>query len=149
MQIVPIDVTIKFIDNPTDLETVFAIRREVFVDEQKVSPEEEFDIYEQYSRHFLGYLSTSPCGTARWRFTDDGIKLERFAVLKDFRDKNVGKKLLMAVLADIEKHPNAKNKLIYLHAQVHAVGFYEKYGFVKVGEMFEEANISHFKMKKA
>ncbi len=142
----PDKIVVQFIDNPIDLETVFAIRREVFVDEQKVDPEEEFDEFEQNSRHFLAVFGKSPCGTARWRFTEKGIKLERFAVLRDFRNRKIGENLLKAVLNDVANFVDTKGKKIYLHAQLHAVPFYEKFGFIKEGEMFQEANIDHFKM---
>jgi predicted GNAT family N-acyltransferase len=124
------------------------IREEVFVKEQNVPKEDEYDQYESVSTHFLAYWGSTPCGTARWRFTDKGIKLERFAVLKDFRDKKVGKAVVEAVLEDIKKHPESKNNALYLHAQVQVVGFYEKFGFEKIGEPFQECDIWHYKMKK-
>ena len=62
-------------------------------------------------------------------------------MLKEFRTRFVGASLLLAALADVDQ-----NKFIYLHAQVQVVGFYKKYGFIQVGERFEEAGIQHYKM---
>lgn len=121
------------------------IRDRVFIDEQEVSPEEEFDEYEQASRHFLALLNGKPAGTARWRQTEKGVKLERFAVLKEYRKYGVGMALVKEVLADVLAEI-PEPKLIYLHAQSHAISFYEKCGFVAVGEEFSEANILHRKM---
>lgn len=123
-------------------DRIFEIRQKVFVLEQKVSREEEFDEFEKSSIHYLGYLGDIPAGTARWRITKEGIKLERFAVLIEFRNKGVAASVLEKVLNDTK---NAGVK-IYLHAQVSAVGFYEKYGFKKEGPLFVEADIEHYKM---
>ena len=129
-------------------EIAHNIRKEVFVEEQNVPIEDEYDEHEVYSTHFLAFYDGTPCGTARWRFTDFGIKLERFAVKKDFRDKKVGAAILKAVLADIQKNSQNLQKNLYLHAQVQVVGFYEKFGFQKLGETFQECDIWHYKMIK-
>lgn len=123
-------------------DLIFAIRQSVFVAEQKVSRDEEFDEFEATSVHYLGTIDELPAGTARWRITKDGIKLERFAVLADQRNKGLAAAILKKVLADTK---NAGVK-IYLHAQITAVAFYEKYGFKKEGPLFVEANIEHYKM---
>lgn len=121
----------------------FAIRSKVFVDEQKVSREEEFDEFEADAVHYIVYNDDSPAGASRWRFTANGIKLERFAVLKEFRGKGIGEAVLKAMLNDVLP----LGKKIYLHAQVSAEGFYLKYSFESVGEHFWEANIEHVLME--
>lgn len=136
-------------ESPEQLEQVFKIRQKVFVEEQQVSPEEEYDEFEKSAAHFLAFNSQGkPCGTARWRFTDKGIKLERFAVLKEDRGTGAGSALVKKVLEDVNGHPDAKGKKIYLHAQLTAVPLYLKFGFSKEGEEFEECNIRHYKMIK-
>ncbi|SFB98891.1 GNAT family N-acetyltransferase [Spirosoma endophyticum] len=134
------------ISNPIDLESAFAIRREVFVDEQHVSAEEEYDEFEDISTHFLARADGTPCGTARWRRTSNGVKLERFAVLKTFRGMGVGKALVKAVLDDVFSQQPEPIERIYLHAQVSAIPLYASFGFVSIGPMFEEAGIQHYKM---
>jgi predicted GNAT family N-acyltransferase len=123
-------------------DIVFRIRQAVFVTEQQVSREEEFDQWESSSLHYLGSINGTGAGTARWRFTDKGIKLERFAVLPEFRKMGVAAALLHQVVGDTRFY----GIKTYLHAQVSAVGFYEKYGFNKAGPMFSEANIDHYMM---
>jgi predicted GNAT family N-acyltransferase len=126
---------------PADLEKVFAVRREVFVVEQNCPPELEWE-NEDVSTHFLATVDGVPAGASRWRKTDKGYKLERFAVLGSFRNKGVGQELVKGVLNDLP----ADADYIYLHAQIQAVTLYEKFGFEKTGPEFEEAGIRHYKM---
>lgn len=126
---------------PADLEKVFAIRREVFVGEQNCPPELEWE-FEEESTHFLATVDGEPAGASRWRKTNKGYKLERFAVLAKFRGAGVGQALVQAVLNDLPVDAH----YIYLHAQVQAASLYERFGFKKVGEEFEEAGIRHYKM---
>lgn len=122
---------------------VFDIRFRVFVDEQHVSREEEYDDHEDESMHYMLLVGKAPAGTARWRFTDSGIKMERFAILPEFRNKGYGSELVKRVLTDVIPY----GKKIYLHAQVPAMNVYSRCGFVPEGELFYEANIPHYKMK--
>lgn len=137
-------IDLKRVDNEQDLKAAFAIREKVFVQEQKVPRDAEYDAYEPTARHYLASYQGIPCGAARWRKTDAGIKLERFAVLPAYRNKNVGAVVLQAVLEDVlAEYPGEK---IYLHAQLPAVNFYKRHGFVEEGEMFSECDINHYKM---
>ncbi|MEB2781373.1 GNAT family N-acetyltransferase [Algoriphagus sp. C2-6-M1] len=131
------------------LKLAYWIRERVFVIEQGVDPKAEYDEFESQCTHFLADFDGKPAGTARWRFTPNGIKLERFAVLGEVRGKGVGQALVAAVLEDIKKNPDTDGKEKYLHAQLSAVPLYSKFGFEKVGELFEECNIMHYKMKLA
>lgn len=140
-------VTVKKITQPQDLEKAFEIREAVFVVEQQVSPGEEYDEYENTSTHFLvSDADGNPCGTARWRKTDKGIKLERFAVLKKFRGTGVGSLLVKAVLEDIANSEGDDAITVYMHAQSYAVRFYQKFGFSTQGDEFEECGIKHYIM---
>ncbi len=126
------------------------IRHVVFVVEQGVSAEEEYDEFDAIATQFIALDDTTHeyCGTARWRFTDKGVKLERFAVLPTHRNKGVGKHLVAAVLTDIASHPDAVGKTYYLHAQESAIGLYRKFDFETVGAPFYEAGIKHMKMQR-
>jgi len=123
------------------LEKAFTIRRVVFVLEQNCPPDLEVE-FDELSTHFLATVDGVPAGASRWRKTENGYKLERFAVLKQFRGQGVGHALVAAVLADLPKDAD----YIYLHAQLDAIGLYERFNFVKSGPQFEEAGIQHFKM---
>jgi predicted GNAT family N-acyltransferase len=138
----PGTILVKKVVNDSELQQVFAIRRTVFVDEQNCPPELEWE-NEDVSTHFLATVNDIPAGASRWRKTDKGYKLERFAVLKEFRGMGVGQELIKAVLADLPSDA----RYIYLNAQISAMNLYSRFGFVKVGEQFEEAGIQHFKME--
>jgi len=126
-----------------ELEKVFAIRKIVFVDEQGCPPELEWE-NEDVSHHFIALSDHQPCGACRWRKTDNGYKLERFAVLKEFRGKGIGRALIATALDDLP----ADAEYVYLNSQLDAMSLYAKFGFVAEGEQFEEAGIQHFKMVK-
>jgi len=122
-------------------KTAKEIRHKVFVEEQKVSEEEEFE-FEEESVHFLIFHKRKALGTARHRTTEKGVKLERFALLKEARGKGLGRDLLRFVLNDARRY----QKPVYLHAQVNVVDFYKQQGFVINGAKFMEANIEHYPM---
>lgn len=126
----------------------FELRKEVFVVEQNVRHEDEFDEFEESSSHFVALDKDLTVGVARWRRTNDGIKLERFAVKESYRGSGVGSALVKAVIDDINQSEGPKQYL-YLHAQLTAVPLYKKFGFKKTGPQFEECNIQHFKMYKS
>ncbi|MGF1636301.1 MAG: GNAT family N-acetyltransferase [Cyclobacteriaceae bacterium] len=138
---------VALVEDQARLQEAFAIRNEVFVLEQGVPEADELDEYESQSRHFIAYDTHNlPCGTARWRITEAGVKLERFAVLKSHRGLGIGSALMVAILEDIEARE--ANKRLYLHAQVNAVGLYSKFGFKALGDQFDECGIMHYKMIK-
>lgn len=118
------------------------VRTRVFIEEQKVSFSEEFD-HEEDSHHYLLIENGAPKATGRWRETDKGIKLERFAVLASDRNRGLGARVLHAILKDLK----GRSEEIYLHAQITAVNFYLKHGFEKEGNSFVEADIVHYKMR--
>jgi predicted GNAT family N-acyltransferase len=117
------------------------IRIKVFVDEQKVPIEIEEE-FEEESTHFLIYYRRKVAGTARYRRTNSGIKFERFAFLKEFRGKGLGYDILRFMLNDVRIY----NQPIYLNAQITAIGFYKKSGFIITGEKFDEGGIMHYPM---
>jgi predicted GNAT family N-acyltransferase len=130
------------IQDTLEVQQAFAIRKAVFVVEQGVDANLEYD-HEEESCHYLLFLGSKPVATARWRETEKGIKLERFAVLPQFRNRGIGEIILKEVLHDV----SSLGKRIYLHAQIKAVTFYERNGFYKIGEKFTEAGIEHFRME--
>jgi predicted GNAT family N-acyltransferase len=117
------------------------IRYEVFVIGQNCPEELEWE-FEEESTHFLLIENDIPLASARHRKTEKGYKLERFAVLSEARGKGFGMLILKAILEDIKE----SNALKYMHAQEQVIPFYEKVGFEKSGNVFEEAGIMHYKM---
>jgi len=95
------------------VEKAFEIRRVVFVIEQNCPPELEYE-NEEICQHYLAFYNNMPVATARFRITENGLKLERFAVLKEYRKLGIALALVNRLLQDVK----AFNKQIYLHAQV-------------------------------
>ena len=135
------DLKIKQVDTSNEYQEVLNIRKKVFIEEQKISKKIEIDSYEKTSKYIIAFLNNRPVGTARWRKSGLEIKLERFAVLKDYRNKGIGRRLNNFILNEIPK-----SKIIYLNSQESAIGFYENLGFVVSGSPFKEAGILHIKM---
>ena len=129
------------VDSEKELAKVYQIRTTVFVEEQNCPPELEWE-NEDVSTHFLATYNQMPAGACRWRQTEKGFKLERFAVLQEFRGKGVASRMVQTVINDLPESAT----YIYLHAQVSAMPLYLKANFVAEGEMFEEAGIQHYKM---
>ncbi|TPE44519.1 GNAT family N-acetyltransferase [Pontibacter mangrovi] len=137
-------IKVKRATSKEELLAAFDIREKVFVQEQQVPRDAEYDAHDATAKHYLAIYGGVPCGAARWRKTDAGVKLERFAVLPEFRNKSIGGKVLKLVLEDVQAaQPGQK---IYLHAQLPAVNFYKRHGFAEEGDMFTECDIRHYKM---
>ena len=126
-----------------ELKRAFSIRLRVFVREQGVPEGIELDEDDQRASHLLARIRGRAVGTARLVIKDGRAKIGRMAVLKGYRGKGAGKALLKRAIESARKK---KVKMIYLHAQVPVIGFYEKMGFHCVGRLFMEAGIPHRKM---
>ncbi len=126
-----------------DFEACFAIRWQVFVREQNVPADEERDEHDSTARHFLARVDGVPLGTARLILKDGTTaKIGRVAVLAAARGKGVG----AALMRFIESQAGAATCL--LDAQVHALKFYETFGYQAYGEEFLDAGIPHRRMRK-
>jgi len=135
-------IEVRRVDSDSDFNHIFDIRTAVFVKEQEIDQEDEYDGFDHLAHHYLALHDGEPAGASRWRMTQTGrIKMERFAVKNDFRGKGIGKALLAGMLKDVPKQTE-----IYLHAQAFMTAYYEKMGFAVEGEEFEEAGIPHLAM---
>ena len=124
----------------THAEALMGVRRAVFIVEQGVSEEEELDDQDETSQHFLATdANGQPIGTARLLPTG---QIGRMAVVPAWRRRDVGAALLDRAVAAAKEAGLAA----FLHAQVYAVGFYERRGFAASGDVFMEADIEHLKM---
>lgn len=126
------------------MDNVFAIRRAVFIHEQGVDEAEEVDGLDPLSSHYLVWFDGEPVATLRLRRIGNVCKIERMAVSRSFRRRGIGRALLDHVLADFRYEPS--RAAVILHAQEHAIAFYEKAGFKAEGETFDEAGIRHRRM---
>ena len=118
------------------------IRNAVFTLEQKVPEDIDFDGKDPEALHVLVKAGDLYVGTGR--MLQDG-HIGRLAVLKEHRGKGFGAEAIMALTEEAER---SGIKRVFLGAQVHAVGFYEKLGFREYGPPFMEANMEHIHMEK-
>lgn len=123
------------------------IRQKVFVQEQGVPANLEIDGNEAYSVHFVLYTDDKkPVATVRLLpLNDHTFKLQRMAVLKEYRRKNLGSEIITEAEAFAKQQ---HYKTIELGAQLSAEKFYKKLGYITYGEIFEDAGIDHVHMKK-
>ncbi|WP_436347196.1 GNAT family N-acetyltransferase [Natronorubrum sp. FCH18a] len=137
---------VRAVDSADELEDAFAVRRTVFVEEQGVDEELEYDEHEEESIHFVAYDGDDPIGAARLREPETGLgKVERVAVLESRRGEGVG----LAVMNALEEEAREEGlESLKLHSQTHAAAFYRNLGYERYGEEFEEAGIPHVKMRK-
>lgn len=136
---------VKIIQSEGEKEQAFQVRTTVFVDEQKVPPEEEIDAYDDTAIHFVGYENDQPIAASRLRFADDYGKLERICVLKEHRGKAYGSGLIREMERVIADKGYKKSKL---NAQIQAEKFYAQLGYETVSGEFLDAGIPHVTMTK-
>lgn len=130
-------------DYVVDFKDLRSVREPVFVVEQQVPLEEEWDALDPDCHHVIARdAEHRPIGTGR--LTPEH-KIGRMAVLREWRGKGVGESLLLAL---VEQARMLGLREVSLNAQVGALGFYEKFGFQPYGERFEEAGIEHQAMKR-
>lgn len=139
--------TIKPVITPIDEWQMINIRHKVFREEQNI-PYEEDEVYEEelIAKSFLIFLKEKAIGTIRYRRTDEGYKVERFAIEKEYRNKGYGKEAFIYLINLIAGKYNPCK--IYLNSQLYIKDFYISLGFEKEGEIFIEAGIEHIKMSK-
>jgi predicted GNAT family N-acyltransferase len=125
-------------------EALRAVRHTVFVKEQNVPEELEWDDADDRAYHVLATaVDGKPIGTGRLRLD---CHIGRMAVVKSWRGRGVGSAILK-LLIDFARREGCAE--VRLHAQTHALEFYARFGFTPVGERFDEAGIPHQAMTLA
>jgi predicted GNAT family N-acyltransferase len=136
--------TVRLADWQRDGAALRDIRETVFVREQNVPTELEWDELDVRCLHLIAFnREGSPIGTARLLRNSTVGTVGRMAVLKEWRGRGVGRALVHRLLEEAEKWGIMQ---LVLHAQTHATGFYERFGFRAEGDLFKEAGIPHVKM---
>ncbi|HEX9896900.1 MAG TPA: GNAT family N-acetyltransferase [Dehalococcoidales bacterium] len=139
-------VIFKQVSSRAELDGAFSVRREVFIGEQNIAEEEEYDGLDDDCLQFIARSGGKIIGTARVRFlSPDHAKIERMAVLKQFRRQGIGKRVLTCIEEELKGQAVTE---AVLHAQKIAVPFYQACGFKAIGDIFYEAGIEHIKMQK-
>ena len=129
-------------DFTADLASLRHVRETVFIDEQRVPRELEFDERDERCRHVLAFDGERAVGTGRLDLGYDG-KIGRVAVVATHRHLGVGR-AIMQRLHEIALQE--QQVTLWCHAQLTAVPFYERLGYVRSGPVFEEAGIDHVRM---
>jgi predicted GNAT family N-acyltransferase len=126
------------------LEDVYALRRRVFIEEQKIAPEDEYEGDDGACIHTVIYEGGIPAATGRIKITRDDYIIGRVATLPEHRGKGFGRAIMQALIKACCIMGGQRQ---ILHAQTTAQGFYEKLGFTVYGEPFEEAGLPHVYME--
>lgn len=134
----------KFLSPLDDLSECLEIRREVFIDEQGVAEELEYDGSDSTAMHLIVFDGEKTVATGRISLIDGIYKISRVAVRKEERGKYYGD-FTVRMLCDRAFQNGAE--VVYINSQTHAVGFYESIGFECVGDEFMEAEIPHIEMQ--
>lgn len=137
------NIEVRIADWNKDNAALRRIRKRVFIDEQGVTPEQEWDSLDADAIHFLAEEEDFAVGTAR--LLPDGC-IGRVSVLKEWRGLKVGEALMQAAIDEAERRGLKQQTLT---AQVHASRFYERLGFRAVSEEFIEAGIPHIDMLRS
>ncbi|MFJ4789241.1 GNAT family N-acetyltransferase [Streptomyces sp. NPDC088794] len=148
---------VRVAEDPADREACFRVRKDVFVGEQGVPEDLEYDEYDAVAVHVLAVREDGvPLGTGRLLHGERAAaktggdlslgSLGRLAVTKDARGLGVG----IALVRAIEDAARARGlAAVDLHAQTHALGFYERLGYEAYGPEYPEAGIPHRAMRRA
>ncbi|MFY8176712.1 GNAT family N-acetyltransferase [Candidatus Methylopumilus universalis] len=128
---------VKWIDGLSQLKN---IREKVFIQEQKVTPQLEWDGMDEKAIHFLVFNDKAAIGCARAIVIKDHMQLGRMAVLKEYRGQGIGGALIEKAMTIAKLN---QLSAIYISAQCHAIDFYKKFGFEVTSDIYLDAEIPH------
>ena len=132
---------VKWID---EHESLKMIRQKVFIEEQKVTSQLEWDGMDEEAIHFLAFKNEKAIGCARAFVIENYMQLGRMAVLKAYRGEGVGTALIEKAITTAKLN---QLSAIYISAQCQAIDFYKKFGFEITSDIYLDAEIQHRNMK--
>ena len=132
---------VKWID---EYDSLTMIREKVFIEEQKVTFQLEWDGMDKEAIHFLAFKNEKAIGCARAFVIENYMQLGRMAVLKEYRGEGVGTALIEKAITTAKLN---QLSAIYISAQCHAIDFYKKFGFEITSDIYLDAEIQHRDMK--
>ena len=138
---------IKIAETDKEFKDVGEIRIKVFEIEQEINAAQDFDGKDAEAIHIIAYIDEAPTGTARIRHIekDRSSKIERVAVLPEFRKRGIGSQIIRYAIYLLRAE---EIKVARLNAQEHLVPYYEQYGFRSISDAFDLAGIRHIAMEK-
>lgn len=122
----------------------FRLRREVFIVEQNVPGDMEFDADDLTAFHFVAILSGEVCGTLRVIYAEDFVRIGRVVVSLAWRSKGVASAMIRHAM---DAHGPARDNRFCLSAQSDKTAMYERFGFKTFGDEFFEVGIPHYEMR--
>ena len=129
--------------NDKNFSKIRDIRKNVFTDELGILESELFDEYDEICDHFIIFDGKNVVGAVRFVIVKPDIKLERMAILKEFRTKNHGKDCI----SQLREYYHTKNySKMFLDSIYFVRNFYKKCGFIEEGEIFQRVGIDHIRM---
>ena len=132
---------VKWIDED---ESLTMIRQKVFIEEQNVTSQLEWDGMDEEAIHFLAFKNEKAIGCARAFVIKNHMQLGRMAVLKAYRGEDVGTALIEKAITTAKLN---QLSAIYISAQCQAIDFYKKFGFEITSDIYLDAEILHRDMK--
>lgn len=135
--------TIHTADFLADQPSIKLIRSQVFIEEQQVPKELEFDEHDKHCLHLLCLANAAPVATCRFDLKENG-RIGRVAVLKNFRRQGIAKAMMLKLHEIAREHHLDRT---WCHAQTSAILFYESLGYTRKGAPFMEAGIEHQQME--
>ena len=131
-------------DWQNDMVSIMRIREAVFINEQNIPAEQEWDDLDSQATHFLSIDGNYAMGTARLtKESEECGRVGRVAVLKDWRGLDIGEAIIQAMIQEAKLQGF---KMLTLSAQKHVIKFYQRFGFEAIGHEFLEVGIPHFDM---
>ncbi|QDC89807.1 GNAT family N-acetyltransferase [Candidatus Methylopumilus universalis] len=128
---------VKWIDG---YDSLTMIREKVFIEEQKVTSQLEWDGMDKEAIHFLAFKDEKAIGCARALVIEYCMQLGRIAVLKEYRGDGIGSALIEKAMTTAKLN---QLSAIYISAQCHAIDFYKKFGFEVTSDIYLDAEIPH------
>lgn len=138
------DMRFKIVKNEEDLDLCYKLRELIFIQEQNVPIEMEKDKDDGLATHFLLFDVKKPIGVGRVVAKSNIAVVGRLGVLKEYRGKGAGFRLMQEIIGYCRAEGYIK---IILGAQEHALDFYKKIGFEVCSDRYMDANIPHYKMQ--
>ena len=128
---------VKWIDG---YDSLTMIREKVFIEEQKVTSQLEWDGMDKEAIHFLAFKDEKAIGCARALVIEYCMQLGRIAVLKEYRGEGIGSALIEKAMTTAKLN---QLSAIYISAQCHAIDFFKKFGFEVTSDIYLDAEIPH------
>ncbi|PWI21255.1 GNAT family N-acetyltransferase [Kurthia zopfii] len=145
-----LDLLVRLVQTPKELEDAFFVRREVFVKEQGIPLPLEQDEYDEISQHIVAYHEGEPIAAGRVRLLDAHVaKVDRICVLPQFRRQQVGVRMMQKLEQYATRTDNDYDvHVIKIYAQIHAVPFYETQDYRITSPEFIDGGLPYRAMEK-